>query len=686
MTVSFFADLSIVIAVAGAVVLIFSRFNLPLTVGYILAGIIVGPNVPPALISNKEHIQMLSDLGVMFLMFSIGLGFSFRRVRSMGSTILFPAFWDVIWMLGGGFILARMLGWSPLEGFLLGLILCDSSTSIAAKTFEELGWVSRRFAGNTFGIALIEDVLAILLIAVFHGITGSADEAASLWDTAQVIGKQLGILALFLVGSVVFGILLIPKLMNHVTERFSDEIVVMVALAICFAISCLAQEGLELSLVVGAFLAGTVIAEARARRRIERVVRPISTLFGAVFFISVGLMVDVYVLWAYAPVVLLLTVVLIFLKLGNNFFACILMGEQPRDAFKVGIAMGQVAEFSFIIAGIAIVGGLTERPVYQIAVGIALLCTATNPYLLKYSDAIYDRCAKLTGPSGAAFIDAFLQWRANLVARSQKGGPSALAEIRSRVMLIAINLAIVTILFIGVYLAFKIPFIHQSLVQADALFERWGIAIHVSGIIGLLVALLLSAMPLWAAQHNWSDLARYIARETFDGLRIGVTRVRRFVQSVLRIAGWISVSLYVVLLSTTFVANLWVVGIVIVILAMVMVRHSKHFRREYMSSHAILLQAFDVEHERDEPDEPLEALLHVHSERIRIPATSASCGKTLAQLDLRKRTGVTVVSVRGRSGTQIAVGGNTILHAGDELVLMGTDEHLAAAMRELCEA
>ncbi len=236
-SVSFFTDLSIVIVVATFVGLVFSRFNLPLTVGYILAGVLVGPTVGPALIRNKENIQMLSDLGVMFLMFSIGLGFSFRRVRQMGSAVVFPAVWDVVFMVLGGFCLGKLLGWGNLECFLLGLILCDSSTSIAAKTLESLGWLGKRFADCTFAIALIEDVLAILLIAVLGGIGGGEAGSGDWTQTALVVGRQLGVLVLFLVGVTVFGILFVPKLMNRIAAKFGDEMVLMTALGICFGVS-----------------------------------------------------------------------------------------------------------------------------------------------------------------------------------------------------------------------------------------------------------------------------------------------------------------------------------------------------------------------------------------------------------------------------------------------------------------
>ena len=467
---NFFADLSIVVAVAAAVGLLFSRWDLPLTVGYILAGMIVGPHLGVTWIHDPDNIKMLSDLGVMFLMFSIGLGFSFRKVRQMGGTVVFPAVWDVAFMVIGGFCVGKMLGWGVLESFLLGLILCDSSTSIAAKTLEGLGWLGRRFADNTFAIALIEDVLAILLIAVLNGVAGGLGGEGVGWGALMLdIGKQLGVLALFLIGVTVLGILLAPKLMNYVTGRFGDEIVLMAALGICCGVSCFAQNGLGLSLVVGAFLAGAIIAEARSRRRIERVVRPVTDLFAAVFFVSVGLQVEPLALWQNLGVIVVITLAMIALKLVNNTVACLLVGEAPRDAFKVGLGMGQVAEFSFIIAGIAMAGGMSERPLYQIAIGVALLCTATNPYLLRASDRLYALAGRAFPGRLHDLLHWYRRWIANLATRQGEGGQSALAHLRGHVVILGLQLAMLLIIFAVFYLVATIPTVSGFLAGLDGL-------------------------------------------------------------------------------------------------------------------------------------------------------------------------------------------------------------------------
>lgn len=677
MGASFFADMSIVIAVAAAVGLIFSRFNLPMTVGYILAGIIVGPNIPPALISNKENIQMLSDLGVMFLMFSIGLGFSFRRVRKMGGTVVFPALWDVALMVVGGFVLGKMLGWSALEGFILGLILCDSSTSIAAKTLDELGWLGKRFADNTFAIALIEDVLAILLIAVLNGVGGG--EGGDFWTMATVVIKQLAVLSLFLVGVIVFGILFVPKLMNYVTEHFSDEIVLMVALGICFSVSCLAQNVLNLSLVVGAFLAGAILSEARAKRRIERAVNPVTNLFAAVFFISVGLMVEPIALWDNAAVILLITVVMIGLKLVNNTVACILMGETPRDAFKVGIGMGQVAEFAFIIAGIAMTSGLSDRPLYQIAVGVALLCTATNPYLLRASDRLYNVTSHAFGAHAHAILRWYRHWSISLRANRTNGIIVAI-HIRNHIILLGVNFAIIAILFAGVYVVARIPVVTELLRQLDRFWQPFSYEISWGGILCTGTALLLSAPALWAAQHTWAEIARHVADDAFVSAR-QLRKVRHFIKFTLRVVGFAVIVIYTALLCTGFLHNRWILIAILLSAIVFVARSSKRFRKGYVESYETLSRAFDVNILPSEDPLTIDSLIKVHTETIVIPNGSAVVGKTLAELDLRRVTGVSVISIYGRSTrAQISPGAETRLSAGDYVIIVGSDEELSKAI------
>ena len=679
---SFFADLSIVIAVAAAVGLLFSRFSLPLTVGYILAGIIVGPNIPPALISHEGNIRMLSDLGVMFLMFSIGLGFSFRQARRLGGAVILPAFWDVAFSTLGGYLLGQFLGWTPMESFLLGLIICDSSTSIAAKTLGELGWLRRRFAQNTFAIALIEDVLAILLIAVLNGL-GPVSGAGG--DTLPAVAGQLGTLALFLIGVIIFGVLFAPRLMNHVTDRYGDETVLLSALGICCGISYIAQEGLGLSLAVGAFLAGAIIAEARARRRIERVVQPITNLFAAVFFVSVGLTVNPAAIWQNIWIILPVTMLMILLKLINCTVGGILVGEAPKDAFKTGIAMGQVAEFSFIIAALAHTNGLSDLPLYQIAVGTALLCTATNPWLLKYSDRLYSATAKYISPSIKELLPLYRHRLETL--RHQASGATLLTRLRNHALIAGINLSVAAILTGGIRLAASLPPIRSLAVSVD---EAWqpltvfGIRIPFFGLLLLTAALLLTAPVFWAAWHNWIHIVHLLTEDTLpDRWSRRLIRVRRFLQTCLKLIGLYGLWVYAAILLSGLLGNRTLLLTLLVFAAALVARFSKRIRAGYQRSHRILIRAFDVNELPKTDPATMEAIIAVHTETVVLPPDAACAGKTLGELKLRFETGASVVSVSGSAGMNVSPGSNTRLLAGDALVIVGSDSELANAAERL---
>jgi CPA2 family monovalent cation:H+ antiporter-2 len=679
-TFSFFADLSITIAVAAGVGIFFSRYNLPLTVGYILAGLIIGPHFGPALIRNSASIQMLSDFGVMFLMFSIGLGFSFRKVRQMGGRVVFPAILDISFMVMGGFFVGKCLGWGNLECFLLGLILCDSSTSIAAKTFEGLGWTRHRFAENTFAIALIEDVLAILLIAVLNGISGGTSGGIDFWSTASVIGKQMGILVLFLVGVIVFGILLIPRLMNYVSRRFGDEIVLMTALGLCFAISCLAQEGLGLSLVVGAFLAGATVAEAQARRRIERIVRPVTDLFSSVFFVSVGLLLDPSVIVKHIGTIIFITIAMILLKLANGFIACIIVGEHPRDAFKTGISLGQVAEFSFIIAGIAMSGKMSDQPLYQIAAGVALLCTATNPYLLRYSDALYECASRFAGPKVRNLFFAYRSGLHDMEQARDDDGRSGIAQIRTFAIQIGISLTIIAILFGIVYFVAQIPSVAHFLSTINGRWQPTNFSIPWSGFLCSAAAMLITAPAFWTAQHLWRELVDCIVLNALNQAKLRIHHLRAFLRWILMLSGWVGLIIYAVLLCSPFISNIWILAAILYGASLVMTCCSKRFKHNYRISHAELARAFDVGALPREDPVNISEVLAVHTETITVPRFAHADGKTLGELNLRGETGAAVISVSipGRPPI-VSPGRDTRIETGASLVVVGSDNEIRLA-------
>ncbi len=683
---TFFTDLSIVIVVVSIVALVFSRFNLPLTVGYILAGVIVGPTIGPALINNQENIKMLSDLGVMFLMFSIGLGFSFRQLRSRGMTVTLPAFWDVGLMIVGGFFMGKVLGWGNLECFLLGLVICNSSTSIAAKTLEELGLVKERFASNAFAIAVVEDILSILLIAVLYGVGANTGEGnGDWWATAMVIGRQMGVMVLFLVGVTIFGIGLAPRLLNFVSRSFGDEIVLMTALGICFGISYLAQNVLGLSLVVGAFLAGTILSYVHSRARLERIVKPVSQLFAAVFFVSVGLMVEPLVIWENIGTVLFVSVGMIVLKLANGFLASTLLGESPTDAFRTGLALGQVAEFAFIIATLGMELHMTERPLFQIAVGVALICTATCPYLLRYSPQI---CGALRWTMPQRLRHALFAYRRLITQmQSRDAGQPKNAWLRTNLLLLMVNSIAVVILFTIVYVASTLPVVKAILEPVEYFWQPFSVHIPWGGLLCLMCAFLVSLVPFWAIQHILRDLATNIANAIpmlFFSQR-DYQFIRRFIRLILTWINAVALGIFAVMISMPFVVNVWMVAPVLIVALAFQMRYSKRMRQTYQQHHKVIARAFDVNVPDAVPtDSTLRYLLSVHTEEWVVPHDAICCQKTLAELNVRQRTGASLISVQSRTSTlKFSPGGETRLKPGDHVLICGNEMQIAEAIEFL---
>lgn len=671
MEYTFFGDLSVVIVVAAAIALFFSRYNLPQTVGYILAGLLIGPHVPFTLISDPNNIQMLSDLGVMFLMFSIGLGFSFRKVRALGAGVVFPACYDVAFTTLGGYILGQLMGWNPMESFILGLVICDSSTSIAAKTLDELGWMKYSFADSIFAIALIEDVLAIVLIAMLNGVaTGQFD--------MLVLAKQSGSLILFLVGVIVVGLLTVPRLLNRISLWKNEEVLLMTVLALCFGVS-FAAKWLDLSLVLGAFLSGAIISEARSSRRIEKAVKPLTNLFSAVFFVSVGLQVVPSVVLSEWWTVILVTLGMIFFKLVNGCISCLLICKPGRDAFKIGIGLGQVAEFAFIIAAIGMEKNLTERPLYQISVGVALLCTAINPYLLRYSDRIYTALDSKIGNKPRELLNHYRYWYR--YAQESMSKKLLLRNLKTNLFMLGIQLSLITAFFILMQFLLKLSFVQKIL----GFLQKWTDPLGLSNLIITAGVLLFTAPLFHAAYHSARKLVQNFVQDAFSFGHASEwgDRFRAFIGRVLFIIVLLGLLMYTMFLCSLTLLDKWYEQLVLVgLLVLFLIRFSKQIREGYRESHATLERVFDssrVEENDEEEETGLTSILSIHTRTIRIPLSSPAVGKTLGELNVRAKTGVSIITIYSANATQISPGRDTQITAGDQVIAVGKEEELVEA-------
>lgn len=654
---TFFEDFSIVIMVAAAVVMVFNYFKLPASVGYILAGLIIGPHVPPMLIVDQDNIQMLSDMGVMFLMFAIGLGFSFRELKRVGLAVLVPALLDVIVTTWAGYQLGLLLGWGQLESILLGLIICDSSTTILAKTLDEAGLSKQHFAKTLFSITLIEDILAIIIIAMLSGFTPNT----ATMDSGAVLGRT-GILLIFLASVIVVGLLVVPPLLSRIARHRNDELLLMVVLGLCCGVSLIAVK-LELSLALGAFLIGAIVSESRAINRIEELVMPLRQLFSSIFFISMGLLINPYEIWLKLPVILAVTATMAGAKILNGTVGCLIIGEKPRDALRIGLGLAQVAEFAFIIAtlGIKLTG---DQSLFQIAVGVAILSTAVNPLLLKSADPIARAFNRLAGPRPAEWCDAYGKWLQRIGA--PQSGRTAFNKARRALLFLLLNMLLIAGIFLSARYLRTIP-----------LLARWLEDIHFSPLLWILAA--LTASPLYAASFRYLHLfAKNLSESFLENTPSAMPIVRNFRQMlhhVFLLIGVAGIALATFIVSKDLLPSWREQLILMSLMVLLIVFRWRRLNHAYATAQTTLQDLF----RRESPRNEMRSMLSIHMRSVELPADAPSINHSIIDLNIRARAGASVISIRRGEDYTVNPALTEPFQRGDTVLLLGNTTELDTA-------
>ncbi len=397
-------DMAIVMAVSAAIMIFCRRFHLPVVLGYILAGVLIGPHTPPySLVRDLHSIHTLSELGVIFLLFSIGLEFSLSKLAKVGVVSFFAATLEILLMIWIGFLLGRALGWNLMNSLFLGAILSISSTTIIAKVLMEMKKIKEKFAQVILGILVIEDLLAIVIIALLSGIasTGALE--------LKEIGSAMIRVFLFIGGVLFIGFLAVPRLLRYLARFESNEIMGITVLGLCFGVSLLAAK-CGFSVALGAFLIGAVIAETKQAEDIVRNIEPIRDMFTAIFFVSVGMLLSPQTVIQFWWLILIMTLVTIAGKVFSCTLGTFLMGYKPETALKVGLGLAQIGEFSFIIAQLGETTGVTSPYLYPIAVSVSGITTLSTPFLIKNTGPIIRFFDRLMPRPLATVLGLYTGW------------------------------------------------------------------------------------------------------------------------------------------------------------------------------------------------------------------------------------------------------------------------------------
>ncbi|MFN3455691.1 MAG: cation:proton antiporter [Pseudobdellovibrio sp.] len=375
-------DLGFILITAALVTILFKKLKQPVVLGYLIAGILVGPHVPiiPT-VQDTESVKVWAEIGVIVLLFGLGLEFNIKKLAQTGKSASITAIVEVIFMLMAGYLFGKVMGWSNLDSLFLGGILSVSSTTIIIRAFEELNLKSQKFVSLVFGVLIVEDIVAILLLVLLSTVAISKNLSGV--DLA-VSGLRLGF---FLILWFVVGIFLLPTFLKKIKVYLNDETTLVISLGLCLLMVIIATY-VGFSPALGAFVMGLLLAETKEGPRIEKLIHPIKDLFAAVFFVSVGMLIDPQVLLHHGPEILLITAITILGKLISSSIGAMLSGVSFRQSMQTGMSLSQIGEFSFIIATLGVSLKVTSDFLYPIAVSVSVLTTFTTPYLIKNSDKL----------------------------------------------------------------------------------------------------------------------------------------------------------------------------------------------------------------------------------------------------------------------------------------------------------
>lgn len=649
-------DLAIILITASIVSIVFKKLKQPVVLGYLIAGFFLGPNFP--FFFNVKEITSISvwaEMGVIFVLFSLGLEFSFKKLSHVGRSASIAAIFETLMMFGLGFSVSKIFGWNDVDSMYVGAIVAISSTTIIVKAFEELEIKGKQFVSLVFGILIVEDLIAILFMVLLTTVaaTKTLSGAALLSSTTK--------LGFFLTLWFLIGIYIIPMFLKKIRNELNEETTVVVSAGLCL-LMVLAATSVGFSAPLGAFIMGSILAETREGKKIEHVINPIKNLFSAIFFVSVGMMINIESLIAYREVILVLTFVVILGKIINVTIGSLLSGQSLRTSMLSGFSLAQIGEFSFIIATLGMTLKVTSDFLYPVAVAVSAITTFTTPYFIKLAIRFYE---KIDAKIPERIKNSLNRYQQAITLKGERGVWSVLWEAYGvRVLLNAV-------IIIGIVLLFnRVGIPQMTKYFSDSYLLRVALSFF---------ALLVSAPFFWAVffgkpstkvthEHSSLDLLR--------NLLVGITFIRVLIGTLL--VGFLFaqfVDLYFAIAGTVvvvIVASLFFRNIVEQLYQNIETRFIRNLNAK---------ERAELEKKKTMPAlAPWDAVL---SEFVVSPV-SKLCGKTLLQSQLKEKFGVTIALIERGERRFVAPGRDVLLMSYDRLHLIGTEEQLTMA-KELIE-
>ena len=647
-------DLALILVVAGVVTIVFKKLKQPLVLGYVVAGFLVSPHMPYTMsVVDKADISTWGDIGVMFLLFSLGLDFSFKKILKMGMSPVIATCSVVFCMMMLGIVAGHAFGWSRMDCIFLGGMLAMSSTTIIYKAFDDLGLRQQRFAGLVMSVLILEDILAIVLMVMLSALAIGGNP-----DGGEMLGSVMKI-GFFLILWFVVGIFLIPWMLRSMRKLINNETLLIVSLGLCCAMAVLSTK-VGFSSAFGAFVMGSILAETVEADRIIRLVEPVKNLFGAVFFVSVGMLVDPHVLVEYAVPIACLVLTILVGQAVFGTFSFMLSGQPLKPAMQCGFSMAQIGEFSFIIASLGLSLGVIGEFLYPVVVAVSVITTFLTPYMIRAANPCYGMLERrLPGRWIAALNNVTLSRRPANTGRKWK-------SLLMQMLRVTVIYAILSGAAIALMFTFFLPFIRHVL-------PHW----WANAVCGLATLLMISPFlrAIVMKKNHSEEFKALWAENVYNRFPLVFTILVRLAVAS---AFVFYICNYLTRFTNALMISIALAAVALMIISRSLKRRSIKMERMFLQNLRLREIAAEVMGRKRPLYEGRLLDRDVHIADFDVPEDSLWGGKTLRQLGLGSKYGVHVSSIlRGILRINIP-NGDTIIFPCDKIQAIGSDDQLTA--------
>lgn len=648
-----FTSLALILVIAGFTTIIFKWLRQPLVLGYILAGFLAGPHLflPKDIIDN-ETITVWGEIGVIFLLFGLGLEFSFKKIKKVGGAGSVAAITEALLMLSVGFILGQIMGWSSTESIFLGGMLSISSTSIVIKAFDDLKMKNMKFTQIVFGVLVIEDIIAILILVLLSTLAISKQ-----FDGSQMLYELMKLLV-FIFLWFTGGIYLIPSLLRRLKRLLTDEILLIVTIGLCFAMVVIAAQS-GFSPALGAFLIGTVIAETEEQERILKLITPLRNLFAAVFFISVGMLVQPTIIVEHWLPIVAISIAVLFIKPITATIGILFSGQPLKIAMQAGFSLSQIGEFSFIIASLGLSLKVLDEAVYPIIVSVSIITTFMTPYVMRFASPMYDKI----------FNSVPHSWQ---VVISQYGSGKRLLNHESdwhRILKSYIGRVVMNVIWLSTILITSLKFFEPFVVKrfGDSLVVNIAIAlISIACMAPFIYALTAGRTETSVFNRMWSD-QKYSRGPLLTLVLIRFIISAFFVGGLL--AGLFNLPAFILFPAIVFI-------LVAVLLSRVVNKYYHQIENRFLNN-------LDKNRRFSKVIIPHSLANEIHTEVFYVPSNSIIIGKSISEIHKKFRTGAQIVTIyRHKTRIDLPLKNETI-HCDDKLFVIGNDDQIMSFRNSL---